>query len=444
MPLPSNTKSRFADVAHQSLSFRADIPSEKLVLDLLSSKWLQRLRHIKQTGNTNFVYMFSEHSRFGHSLGVSYLALWLMKNISQSQEKEVEPWRNAVAAAALFHDLGHAAPGSHLAEKIWSKGLSGKDKAYKHEDISIRIVKEDEFIFNTLTKLEKDLPEKVALILSADPSIPPWTHEIISGGGWNADRGNWAIVDSAMCSVSYGRYNVSALLDSLLISPQKHLIIFENRLDALTHFYLARDSMYRQVYQHRVLLAADKLSEFTMKRVRELLKNKSNPQLFQKDLFLDQTMKNVIFSELPLSEQSLDDIFKMTEFWWSYHLENWSSNSSDQILKDLATRMQHRKLFKTVRLPENSPKSSSELEQLAKETASSLGFEPNYYVGKIGSLNQESLSFETPPGVLLDNGNIKPASEVEPLIAQLSKRPKRGLSWLAVPEEVKVKMGRVR
>jgi HD superfamily phosphohydrolase len=203
---------------------------------------MQRLRNISQTGNTRLVYMFAEHSRFGHSLGVAYLSLLLMKHLKSHHAEEVRHLEAAVAAAALLHDIGHVAPGSHLAEKIWAPGVGGQ-----HEALSIRILKEDLELSALMNEFSPDLLDTVIKILSEDDAIPPWTKSIISGGGWNADRGNWAIVDSTMCSVSYGRYNVTALIDAFRLSANGRLVLQENRLDALTHFFVARDSMYRQV-----------------------------------------------------------------------------------------------------------------------------------------------------------------------------------------------------
>ena len=85
-----------------------------------------RKRGISQTGNTKLVYMFAEHSRFGHCLGVAYLATLLMKHLRTMSPSQVAPYQNAVAAAALLHDVGHVAPGAHLAERIWAPDLGGQ------------------------------------------------------------------------------------------------------------------------------------------------------------------------------------------------------------------------------------------------------------------------------------------------------------------------------
>jgi len=422
-----NSTSRFADVAHQTLTFDREIESEKLVLELLDCAWVQRLRCIRQTGNTSLVYMFAEHSRFGHSLGVAYLASILMKNLERKFLDKVAPWKCAVSAAALLHDIGHCAPGSHLAERVWS-GATG---ATRHEELSKKIILEDPEINSLLKSYGEDLPEKVVKILSESNDLPGWTHQIISGGGWNADRGNWAIVDSAMCSVSYGRYNVTALLDSFLISGEDDLVIHENRLDALTHFYLARDSMYRQIYQHRVLQTADAMVEQLVKRARTV-----NPKL----LFTDQTMRSALSFKNPLIDLTLEDLFSMTDYWWFYHLEKWRK-AEDKVIADLAERLYLRKLFKTIRLPSNPADAKTVVEHARSLAEKEFAYDPEYYVLKIGNAEDHKSHYESPPLVVLDDGRLKPASEIEPVIAKIIDRPEAGRQWIALPSEIKQMIG---
>ena len=90
----------FADVVHQTIYFSRDIESEALIVDLVDTKWVQRLRDIAQTGNTNLVYMFSEHSRFGHSLGVAYLACHIMNKLSLKSGQDISQYRSAVGIAS--------------------------------------------------------------------------------------------------------------------------------------------------------------------------------------------------------------------------------------------------------------------------------------------------------------------------------------------------------
>ena len=442
----------FADVAHGELNFDANEPADALVLQLIDNPWVQRLRSISQTGNTRAVYMFAEHSRFGHSLGVAFLATLLMRHLRSYHPELVKPYERAVAAAALLHDIGHVAPGSHLAERIWAPNHAGQ-----HESVSTRIITEDAALSATLEAAEPGLAAKTAAILLEDESLPPWTHSIISGGGWNADRGNWAIVDSAMCAVSYGRYNVSALIDAFRLTPEGVLVIHESRLDALTHFFVARDSMYRQVYQHRVLQALDALTQKLVVRVRDILGigesanskielSSAAAVMKANNICADETMLQVLVSPNYAEQLSLDSIFEMTEPWWHYHVSQWT-RSTDKILADLATRYRDRKLFKTVRLPSSKLAGQDETEKLitrVRNEAISQGYDPAYYVTTVQDSDAHRGKPEPMMPVLLDSGALVPVSDVEPMIGQLLSRPPLQRRWLAVPKEVKAALGIVR
>ncbi len=442
-PSVSQTVS-FADVAHQTIIFDRMDPTADLVLKLIDTPWVQRLRNIKQTGNTNLVYMFAEHSRFGHSIGVSYLAYLLMQNLMKRNPETVSLYRSAVSAAGLLHDIGHVAPGSHIAAQMWAPEVGDT-----HEEIGIRVIEEDACIRSLLEAHQEGLSQLVSRILGEDPSLPHWTTSIISGGGWNADRGNWAIVDSAMCSVSYGRYNVHALIDAFRLSAEGDLVIAESRLDALTHFFVARDSMYRQIYQHRVLQAADQMNAHLVLRLRDLLLPlrsslaEVKQELSRLQIFCDETMLAVLLSRNYAKELPMNTIFRMTENWWAYHVERWTE-CSDKVLCDLAKRLRERILFKTIRLDLLSPKDQEQLLNEATETLKQAGYDPRYYLIKVDNTDKHRGRKEDVPLVQLDSGEVVPVTLVEPLIAKLLERGEKTRVWMAIPEEIKVTLGRSR
>ena len=452
----------FADVAHQMLIFHSNRSSERLILELIDTRWMQRLRDIRQTGNTHLVYMFAEHSRFGHSLGVAYLALLLMRSLGQYSPEMIEPYEHAVAAAAILHDIGHIAPGSHLAERIWAPGagddsngseeITGGSQALNHEQVSARIILEDPEIRGILERYDPQLPELVVKVLFGDPALPPWTHASISGDGWNADRGNWAIVDSAMCSVSYGRYNVSALIDAFRLSPAGDLVLLENRLDALTHFFVARDSMYRQVYQHRVLQSVDALNGKIVLRLRDLAGGSSDQAAIKKVLdekcvFADRTLIELLAVSNFTVDLPIESIFRLTESWWKYHLNSWCE-SRDPVLADLSARLRDRRLFKTIRLRQGSDGMGNQFEQQvirdARAFAEEEGCDPRYYVSVVNDSDRHRKEIESPPMVLLESGAIAPVTEVEPIIAQLLRPAPQAKKWLVVSKSVKEKLRRIR
>lgn len=396
----------FADVVHQLVSFDPNRSPDKLVLKLIDTPWFQRLRDISQTANTRLVYMFSEHSRFGHSVGVAYLAISLMKSLRE-KFKEVAEYEEAVAAAAILHDIGHLAPGSHTAFKTWYP-----EEEDIHEQISSRILQEG------LSSITGALTPTVNKILAEDSSLPPWTWQIISGGGWNVDRGNWCMVDSILAGVQYGEYNIPALLDAMVITDSGELALKENRLDAMMHFAVSRHAMYRQIYQHRVILAADTLNIALVRRLRDI-----------DGYFADDVMKRVLKTCSP-KELSLGEIFAMRESWWKFHVFKWATEARDPILKDLASRILNRSLFKTVREVEQEGEVLKILE--------SLNLPPQYYLFRIKTHDTGDTGHAMP--VVYENGEVRKLIDADPLYKALVSGSVLK-EWLVMPKEVKERLG---
>ncbi len=416
----------FADVVHQTISFSREVPSQQLVLRLIDTPWMQRLRDISQTGNCRLLYMFSEHSRFGHSVGVAYLADMLLEKLSAHFPRDVAQYRDAVTAAALLHDIGHLAPGSHTAFRTWYP-----DQPDTHEELSVRVLREDADIHGILAARSAELPSLVAAILSESRDLPPWTWEIISGGGWNVDRGNWSIVDSTLAGVSYGKYNIPALLESMTISDDRHLVLRENRLDAMMHFMVSRHAMYKQIYLHRVLLAVDTLNKAIVMRAREL---------GDKVDFADEPMRAMLASK-NASDLTLPSMFAVRDPWWRYHVVRWSE-SKDAILRDLSDRLLNRRLLKTVRLRDTDTKGT--LWAAAEGAVRAAGFEPRFYLHEVSTIDMHAGDFQHSMPVLMDDGRLRNLADAEPLFQAMVRDAKVPRSWIVLPEEAKTKLGRDR
>ena len=91
----------FRDAVHNYI--HVDQP---VILDLINSKEMQRLRRIKQLGGTHLVYQSAEHSRFCHCLGVYFIVRKMIFN-SEVGKYLSDYDKLTVMCAALLHDLGH-------------------------------------------------------------------------------------------------------------------------------------------------------------------------------------------------------------------------------------------------------------------------------------------------------------------------------------------------
>src|SRR5436853_6263072 len=107
---------RIQDSVHGLMEFRG---MEAVVIDLLRTPELQRLRRIRQLGLGYLVFPGAEHSRLVHSLGAAHLAIRFGRQLADSSRDflmpDLRPGSASIrdlAVAALCHDLGHG-PLSH-------------------------------------------------------------------------------------------------------------------------------------------------------------------------------------------------------------------------------------------------------------------------------------------------------------------------------------------
>lgn len=79
--------------------------SEPVLIDLINSPSIQRLKRIEQFGLPKKLYLFPGFTRFEHSVGV----MLLLKKLNASLEEQI---------AGLLHDVSHTAF-SHLVDWVW-------------------------------------------------------------------------------------------------------------------------------------------------------------------------------------------------------------------------------------------------------------------------------------------------------------------------------------
>ena len=130
----------------------------QVILDLINSKEVQRLRRIKQLGTSSFTFHGAEHSRFTHSLGVYEISRRICDIFSRNFSKEKignggwdDQERLVTLCAALLHDVGHG-PYSHTFEHIFHTN---------HEAITVEIITSPETeVYQILNRVEEGFPER--------------------------------------------------------------------------------------------------------------------------------------------------------------------------------------------------------------------------------------------------------------------------------------------
>lgn len=256
---------RFRDPIHGFIG----VSSQEL--KIIDTPPFQRLRGIHQLGLTHLVYHGSEHTRFGHSLGVMHLVTRVFdtvvsKNPLIFSEPEQKWYRQILRLIALTHDLGHP-PFSHASEMLLPKGID-------HEDFTEKIIKET-VIAEFINQIGESFISEYGDSYNISPDL---ITDIYLGKGiqnphfiflrkfmdseLDCDKMDYLLRDSYYCGVKYGSFDLERLIGSLNIykkNAQLWLAVDKGGIHAVEEFILARYFMFVQVYFHRSRRLYDKM-----------------------------------------------------------------------------------------------------------------------------------------------------------------------------------------
>jgi HD superfamily phosphohydrolase len=397
-------------------------PFEGVVVKLISAPAIERMKYVSQLSTAAWVYPDGVHTRFPHVVGSAYLTADILGHIhAQSNgalRAQLEEWGPLCVAFAMTHDLGHIAPGSHVAHRVWFDG-----KPDCHEEMSHKLLREDPGLRCALEQtLGVEGARKLDLVVTEHESVPRWTWQLITAGGWNTDRGDWVPRDSHMCGVSYGAYEVPIIKKNLMITAEGDLAIREPGVSALEAFFGARFDMYRNVYYHPTARIGAEMHALVGKRARELFQH-------GKLGFADETMQSVL-SASSGAMLTVPTIMNMVEAWWQYHLIQWT-HENDTTLRELSGRLLRREPYKRFK---NHP----ELEKELRGRAERMGLDPAYFVLAVpGSTVKLHKDLETAIKVYTSDGSVQSLVEYSPLMNAFSMlRTLNVPAFIAAPQDI--------
>lgn len=216
--------------------------------DLIDTEPMQRLRRIKQLSGTYFTYPGAEHSRFSHSLGVMHLAGILGKHLEEFGYIDDDDLQK-IRIAGLLHDVGHG-PFSHNYEEVLTKYRN-----LNHEDLTQWLIKESEV--SDVLGGQGYSPEGVSelAIGRPDETGKSFLSQVIASQ-FNVDIMDYLVRDSHFTGVEYGNIDVIRLINSLDVIDDV-LAMDVATLYALEAFVIARYEMFKAVYFHRTVRAAE-------------------------------------------------------------------------------------------------------------------------------------------------------------------------------------------
>ncbi len=230
------------------------IDLSKIEIRLIDTPAFRRLLNIKQLSHAFLVYPTAIHTRFEHSLGVTYLANKVAQHLDFKDEE-----REIIRLAGLLHDIGHG-PFSHLFESVLKKINSEK---IDHEKISMMLIKEDPDISAILG----DKKEKIIQLLDHKP-IENWdiktstlATDIISGP-LDVDKMDYLRRDSYHIGVAYGQFDLPRLTHTITSTnnPKENKICIDSKgMDSVESYRLGRYLMHAQVYEHHARIIGEQM-----------------------------------------------------------------------------------------------------------------------------------------------------------------------------------------
>ena len=381
----------------------------EVIWKLINSRWMQRMRRIRQLGGAFMVYHTADHTRFSHSLGVYEIVRRMITEVPDIERALNEREKVTVLAAGLLHDVGHG-PYSHAFEKV-----IGED----HESFTCRIIEENTEITEILEEAAPGLSHEVADVIrhkSANPLLP----QLISAQ-LDADRMDYLLRDSYFTGTTYGHFDLERILRTLRVD-RDFVVVKESGVYAIENYVMARYHSYWQIYYHPGARSFECMLEKLFQRLRDLrAEGKLPPSIPEFDALL---------SGEPMS---LEDYYVLDEYACSYAFEVLS-RGEDPIAADLASRILDRRLFDYM---EDSPENRKKVTDVLLQA----GYDPEYYLTSDDVGQRVYIPYRVSAGnairVRLHGGEIKELSEASNIVQSLVKGKPLRDDRIYYPKEIR-------
>ena len=327
----------FSDPVHGFIS----VP-KNVIMDLVQTPEVQRLRRIRQLGVGHLVFPGAEHTRFNHALGAMALMQDALANLTEKGTPVRPEEQTAALAVALLHDVGHGAF-SHTLEHELIEDFS-------HEDMS-RVL---------LTDLNErmDGALDLALAMFDDTYDRPFFHQLVSSQ-LDMDRLDYLRRDSFYTGVAEGEVGVQRLLKTMRVHPlsggaDAEVMIEAKGIYAVENFLISRRLMYWQAYLHKTVLAGDELLRGILRRAQTHLDAGPTPDWLQRGsrallFFLDHD----VHADAIETPEVRDHYLQLDDTDVLFSLKQWMQGP-DPVLADLCHRFVNR-VFLRVRFLSERP-----------------------------------------------------------------------------------------
>jgi len=302
--------------------------NDPLIFELINHPFYQRLRRIQQMALAQLVYPGAVHTRLHHSLGAYHLMCIAISELTDKGIEITKEEAQAAKLAILLHDIGHG-PFSHALENVLLKGVS-------HEDLSLLIMHHLNSSSNEVLKGHLSL----AIQIFTNQYPKKFLYQLISGQ-LDVDRLDYLSRDSFFTGVTEGLVGYERILKMLTVHNNE-LVVEEKGINSVEKFLMSRRLMYWQVYQHKTVLAAEKMLVKIIERA-QLLFDQKNEQVKTGgvlDYFLSAT-------HWDLNKIDLNNFSQLDDTDIMYAIKQWQHHS-DPILSLLCNRLLNRQGFKCI------------------------------------------------------------------------------------------------
>lgn len=349
--MPSNQRFKiFSDPVHGFIS----VP-KNLILDLLQTPEVQRLRRIRQLGVGHLVFPGAEHTRFNHAIGAMALMQDALTSLSEKGTPISAEEQTSALAAALLHDVGHGAFSHTLEHELISD--------FEHEDMSrVLLVDLNERFDGALDR---------TLSIFDDEYERPFFHQLVSSQ-LDMDRLDYLRRDSFYTGVAEGEVGVQRLIKTMRVHPldggsTSEIMIEGKGIYAVENFLISRRLMYWQVYLHKTVLAGDELLRGILHRAHEDLQRGTNlDALHRGSRALLFFLENDIHAHQIDDPRVRDQYLQIDDTDILFSLKQWMQGD-DPVLADLCRRFINRVFFRVTFLPREP--SAPQIEQWHRKVA---------------------------------------------------------------------------
>jgi uncharacterized protein len=186
----------------------------------------------------------------------------------------------------------------------------------------------------------------------------------------DVDRMDYLLRDSLMTGAKYGIYDLEWIIKSIGIDEANdRLFVSAPGIYAVEAYLQARYYMFRQVYFHRTLRAAEAVLKTLLRRAITVHGQSGDVW------FLPGTAFESILNGQPIT---LEQHMSIDDSDFLFQIKRWQ-HSTDAILADLSKRFINRRLFKAFDL--DMPESERiQFMTRARAAVEAAGFDPDYYL----------------------------------------------------------------